>query len=1344
MPPEADALWQQVNAGLAQMQPAPAPVPEDSPQPPAPDATDLWRRIKENIGVATAAETGVTVIKPTIVSTKARMDNPSSLGGRPQTPAELKAAKIYAAKDIEARVGKSEQFIKDYYETKGLADARPEEAAALGVDPNSVWENVKRGLGVIGRPALTAIDIIGTKLDAPAQAIYGGALSAMRGEDPIVGATTAFNKSAFQASNPERIWLSDVMKQAGVPEGPNSVKMAKAVSDYVNEHLGTSLHLQDITPDFNARSVAGLVGETLNPADPINHLHIGAASDALKLASGRSLNRIGETAYHAVESAHFLEGVERVSKIAEKEGAVVRGQAAARQIMSDAGVLQAVEKARPAIEAITKAETPAAADLLKHSATLKFARMKVEEMASKAVEDGNDGVLQLLTEAGKRADTKIDALLASSDAAKKRSGMLQAAMRGRVEPQLLEHFGGDAAKLEQMRPMLSEEIAKASKQLLAWEDTGGLRIGPLQVIPGKPVREAAGRMVAAGERVKPIGKLIDVARKVSEGVSRTFEPLWGTPKAFRRLVQEDLFGKTVGMHYRVNQTVKEVFKGVSVADRNLLTTAIDEGTVGALPEKLQIVAGNIESLLDDLFTRQVEKRHLKADDKIENYIYHYYKNERKAQEILAARNPFADRTISSMRDPSTYQREIPTLAEAKALGLEPEYDAAKLLTMRLINGEHQLIQHTFLEAAAAKFGLPQTITRSIDAGEEALAKSAEELNATINATLREGGAAMKEPLRTDELIRAGHVDLADPKNVEPIAYQLVKEGKTSVEALRMLPDPYKTEFMRWRLIKARGVPKEIANVEKKYEEFMRFAPKGEAGGRIANALDLPRPRPYDGPYVSGNIPRIGNVTLPKRVFEKMTELGKRETIWSEQGKPLQDMLRLYDKLLMNRFRVWNTAPNPAFHFRNAWNNLVQSGMDIGYGVLDPASRVDAIAMTRGARSHLITLKGGIRVSARDLEREFIDQGMYTSFLQRAQVNSPNAAIAAANEVVRETSPLHKITHAPFYYGSVAGEMIENDARRLHYLALRKDGIPAAQAAERVKKFLFDYQNDYTPMEREVLRRIIPFYGWASKNLELQVGQMVTNPKVLLNWWRVGQAMQRDEKDPMRPLVERSLMQSYMESQHGIRIGERNGGTVVRWLFGADLPLDQLNQLWAGNVGNTIERWTSQGGPTIEIVGALYDTLIGPGRQWRAGESDDARAYAVFGKLHDEMPVLTDWLGVRQEIDRRTGQNYWVADRAKMRAFMGVLLMAPVVGGAYDRPLRDLSRFIDPNKGDSGWSALAHYLTGGSFTDYAPGDEAAARAAQTMGDASQELSRQQDRLTIGIIKSGATPPQEPQQ
>src|SRR5690606_26277486 len=86
-----------------------------------------------------------------------------------------------------------------------------------------------------------------------------------------------------------------------------------------------------------------------------------------------------------------------------------------------------------------------------------------------------------------------------------------------------------------------------------------------------------------------------------------------------------------------------------------------------------------------------------------------------------------------------------------------------------------------------------------------------------------------------------------------------------------------------------------------------------------------------------------------------------------------------------------------------------------------------------------------------------------------------------------------------------GRYVENASRVALWLDGVGRGLDELEAARRTFRYLFDFQ-DLTPFERNVLRRVVPFYSWLRKNIPLQIASFVQQPEKYLKTARAFDAI----------------------------------------------------------------------------------------------------------------------------------------------------------------------------------------------------------------------------------------------
>lgn len=213
-----------------------------------------------------------------------------------------------------------------------------------------------------------------------------------------------------------------------------------------------------------------------------------------------------------------------------------------------------------------------------------------------------------------------------------------------------------------------------------------------------------------------------------------------------------------------------------------------------------------------------------------------------------------------------------------------------------------------------------------------------------------------------------------------------------------------------------------------------------------------------------------------------------------------ELAKLYDDIL-GKVKFMYTAPNPGHHVRNAmgdiWNNFLG-------GVVRARPYLDSEKVLAHVHENpnIITLKGvdGFDKSGADLYNSFIAKGGQPGF---------QAVETAANEVgsqgvIREaTGKTGDIAHGvlqKIHHASEKREEWGRFANFLDYMQTHAGELKTHadwerltnEAAARTRKYGIDYA-DLTAMERNVMKRVVPFYTWQRKNIPLQLESILTHP-----------------------------------------------------------------------------------------------------------------------------------------------------------------------------------------------------------------------------------------------------------
>lgn len=268
-------------------------------------------------------------------------------------------------------------------------------------------------------------------------------------------------------------------------------------------------------------------------------------------------------------------------------------------------------------------------------------------------------------------------------------------------------------------------------------------------------------------------------------------------------------------------------------------------------------------------------------------------------------------------------------------------------------------------------------------------------------------------------------------------------------------------------------------------------------------------------------------------------------------KELNKFLKVYDKA-QNWWKITGLATRPAYHARNEmgniWNNyLADVNNPLVYG---EAARLQRQA-SKGKFSGKIAGHNSDELYQLAKDRGVVGSGQYHTDVAEELTNSVEGTVQGirARDFVLPTTK-HVVVRA----GLATGRTLENNARLAHFIDRIKKGDTPDQAGLSVKKYLFDY-NDLSDVEREVFKRVAPFYTWTRKNIPLQVEALVTKPGKINKINIANNQLQQH----VTPPDERNAP-DYVKKGMPLYVGENPDGTKQAALMMNTLPFADLSRL----------------------------------------------------------------------------------------------------------------------------------------------------------------------------------------
>lgn len=310
----------------------------------------------------------------------------------------------------------------------------------------------------------------------------------------------------------------------------------------------------------------------------------------------------------------------------------------------------------------------------------------------------------------------------------------------------------------------------------------------------------------------------------------------------------------------------------------------------------------------------------------------------------------------------------------------------------------------------------------------------------------------------------------------------------------------------------------------------------------------------------------------------------------------KDILKKFDSI-QNLWKASVTSIFPAFHGRNAISNVFLHFMDLGVHSFDPRLHAmsaqilsDNFSYNKLQRAALGT--GKVAEEAKGKLHDLMTKTVFTdatgykwSFGElRNVIKNKNIAFnknvvgaidirQGQDELIRALFPESQVKSvikkivpisqefAPFRIGRAVGSQIEWQARLVDFLANLRNTGDVTLAAQRTKQFLFDY-NNLTNFERQFMKRLIPFYTFTRKNLEVQVRGLLQTPgrtaaqvTILSN---IGDVLSGGELTDK----ERDALPDWIKS--GIGILKSKNGSTIEILGSLGTPIEQPFQAFQPN------------------------------------------------------------------------------------------------------------------------------------------------------------------------------------
>lgn len=387
----------------------------------------------------------------------------------------------------------------------------------------------------------------------------------------------------------------------------------------------------------------------------------------------------------------------------------------------------------------------------------------------------------------------------------------------------------------------------------------------------------------------------------------------------------------------------------------------------------------------------------------------------------------------------------------------------------------------------------------------------------IRLIREEGGMFVEDGKhRLEAFKQAGKTEIPSIEQIVKIS----NEADAARASIKEINDAFGKEFFDPNIVSAAATRMVASARATTTSDFLR-----EVAQKFGAAADY-----APSNYVASGAKELKGFKFHPAIAEQIDTFKKAMINDDATGK----LLSAYDRV-QNLWKASVTSIFPAFHGRNAISNVFLNFLDIGVQALNPAKHTMAVELLNLNRQANQLKKASLGVGEKaakaktelekllskqiikgtdetkgwtfgELQKAIKDNRVafnneFTGFLDIRETTKDKLAklkgSGTLREKVRPINPLSQDNIA-FRAGRKTGQMVEEQARLVNFMSnLAKTG-DVTQAAARTKQFLFDYAN-LSPFEKNVLRRIVPFYTFTRKNLALQVTQGAKQPgKLVLN------------------------------------------------------------------------------------------------------------------------------------------------------------------------------------------------------------------------------------------------------
>lgn len=260
-----------------------------------------------------------------------------------------------------------------------------------------------------------------------------------------------------------------------------------------------------------------------------------------------------------------------------------------------------------------------------------------------------------------------------------------------------------------------------------------------------------------------------------------------------------------------------------------------------------------------------------------------------------------------------------------------------------------------------------------------------------------------------------------------------------------------------------------------------------------------------------------------------------------------------------------------FHIRNFVSGNIQNFEVLGKEALNPKNialgQKIAYIMAKGDKiPEGIINVAGEKATLKNVLKPFMDRFSGDTFynadfdmaLKRGAELKQVAGVFSKQRVKETLKTGGMGTEAiPFKIARGIGQYIEHQQKATAYITALNQGKTIKQALQLAERAGFDYRA-LTRFESQIMRRIIPFYSFTRKNIELQLRTLGESPErinqVLKFFSNLGEPLSEEEKKNLPAFIRDSIGIKLQDSPQGLK----------RYISSFGTPIEAFTQLFGSN------------------------------------------------------------------------------------------------------------------------------------------------------------------------------------